>query len=507
MANGVPYSLPEGHPMKCPETRFLQGSTWLLVIGMTAATLSAASGSIPELERMSGETERLSAQVGPKVVQIATQGVKVTGAGEEQPAGILVAERGCGSGFFVSADGYLFTNAHVIANTTRIRVLIQPASGAAHRDSMIEYPATVVGLDADNDLALLKIDVKGVPFFDLSRPSEARQGQLVLAFGSPLGLSQSATFGMVSAVDRQLTPDDPRGYIQTDAPIDPGNSGGPLVDLNGALLGINTMILSQSGGNEGIGLAAPRDVIERAYASLLKTGTVTRPRLGIQPRSLTAELIAGLHLKTREGVLVEDVAPYSAGATAGVLPGDVLVSLNNAAIHNVRDLFRVETGLTAGKPADLAVMRGENLRLCSITPQPPREPAPALSPNVTEKENLVFRLGVYGATLTPEVASSLGGLREDRGVLVLALAGSGLAEQAALAPGDVVHAVNGQPVESVKGLRAALQAVEEGTPVVVQIERAGMHSYVTAGGMTGAEHTPKKASFAPGKPATPTLGY
>jgi serine protease Do len=310
-----------------------------------------------------------------------------------------------------------------------------------------------------------------------------------------MGLSQSATFGMVSAVDRQLTADDPRSFIQTDAPINPGNSGGPLVDLSGKLLGINTLILSQSGGNEGVGLAAPREVIERAYAGLRDGGTLARPRLGIQPRSLTADLIAGLKLKARQGVLVEDVLPYGAGASAGLLPGDVMVALNGAAVHNIRDLYRAETGLTAGKEADLTVMRGENLRLLRITPVAARENAPVLAPGVTEKDNLVFRLGVYGATLTPEMVSGLGGLREGRGVLVLGLAGTGLAGQSAIAPGDVVHEVNGQPVDDVDGLRNALAGIEEGAPLVVQIERAGMHSYVTPGGMTGNEHVPKKASF------------
>jgi serine protease Do len=457
----------------------------VVALGMTGAWLNAA-----DAQRMSIGMEKVSAQVGPKVVQIITQGVKVAGSGEEQPAGLLVSEHGCGSGFFVTSDGYIFTNAHVVANATRIKVLVQPAEGAAQPGSLIEYAGTVVGEDSDNDLALLKIDVKGVPFFDLTQAAAVRQGELVLAFGSPMGLSQSATFGMVSAADRQLSADDPRGYIQTDAPINPGNSGGPLVNLEGALLGINTMILSQSGGNEGVGLAAPLEVIKHAYAGLRQSGKVGRPRLGIEPRSLTADLIGGLHLKAHEGALVEDVAPYGPGAISGVLPGDVVVSLHGATVHNIRDLYRAETGLTAGTAVDLAVMRGEDLLLLRITPSAARETIPALSPNVTEKENLIFRLGVYGATLTPAVVSSLGGLRDQEGVLVLALA-----KQSALAPGDVVHAINGNPVVSVESLRKALKGIDEGDPLVVQIERAGMRSYVTPGSVAGPEHTPKKTAL------------
>ena len=482
---------------------WLQGSMWLLMLGMPAAWLNAGeklnvAGAAPEavreLGRMSGEMERLSVQVAPKVVQIATQRLKVAGSGEEQPAGVLVAEHGCGSGFFISSDGFLFTNAHVVANATRIKVMVQPVNGSAQPGAMIEYPATLVGVDGENDLALLKIEVEGVPFFDLGGGAAPRQGQLVLAYGSPMGLSQSATMGLVSAVDRQLSSEDPRTYIQTDASMNPGNSGGPLVDLEGKLLGINTMILSQSGGSEGIGFAVPFDVMQRAYPGLRKNGTVVRPLLGIQPRSLTADLIAGLRLKVHQGVLLEDVALHGAGAAAGLLPGDVLLSLNAEAIHNLRDLYRTESALGPGTPVELAVMRGENLRLLRITPEAPREFAPVLSPgSVSEKENLVFRLGLYGATLTPALASSLRGLREPRGVLVLALAGSGLVGQNAIEPGDVVHEMNGSVVDGVESLRMALEAVPDGAPIVLQIERGGIRSYLTPGGMAASEHLPRKA--------------
>ena len=479
---------------------------WILLLGTWAASVHAgerpnaaitAHGAVRDLETMSGQMERLSAQVAPKVVQIATQGRKIAGAGEEQPAGVLVAEHGWGSGFFISSDGYLFTNAHVIANASRVKVMVQPVNGSAQPGSLIEYPATLVGVDADNDLALLKIESGPVPFFDLDADRPARQGQVVLAYGSPMGLSQSATMGLVSAVDRQLSPDDPRAYIQTDAAINPGNSGGPLVDLDGNLLGINTMIISQSGGSEGIGFAVPLDVIRHVWAGLREKGTVARPLLGIQPRSLTADLIAGLQLKVHQGVLVEDVAPYSAGAAAGVLPGDVLLSLNAEIIHNLRDLYRTESSLSAGMPVEVVVLRRNNMRLLRITPEAPRAAAAVLSPgSVSEKENLVFRLGFYGATITPALASSLGSLRQAKGVLVLALAGSGLAGENGVEPGDIVHEVNGSVIDGVESLRSAIETIPDGASVVLQVERAGVLSYLTPGVMTGSQHLPKKAGSA-----------
>ena len=474
---------------------WLPGSLGWLMLAASAMGAGASSGSVRDLERIGGETERVSAAVGPKVVQIVTQSLKVASAGDEQPAGVLVAERGRGSGFFVTLDGYLITNAHVVANATRIRVLVQAPGGATTSDSPREYTASVAGIDTDNDLALLKVEIPSVPFFDLTRDASPRQGQMVLVYGSPMGLAQSASLGLVSAVERQLSPDDPRVYIQTDASMNPGNSGGPLVDLAGNLLGINTMILSQSGGSEGLGFAVPLDVIRHSYAALRDQGAMTRPRLGIQPRSLTADLIAGLGLKVRQGVLVEDVDPYGPGAAAGLLPGDVLLSLGAEPVHTMRDLYRVEYALSAGVPVELAVMRGSDGRMLRLTPEAARNSPQVLSAgSVTEKDNLVIRLGMYGATLTPAWASTMGGVRGGPGVVVLALAGLGLAGQDTIEPGDVVHTLNGTVVDTVEALRSGLEAIPDGGPIVLGIERAGMLSYVIPGAMSSGEQRLKKTS-------------
>jgi len=486
---------------------WLPASLGLLMLA--APVMGANPESIRELERLGGETERVSAAVGPKVVQIVTQSLKVAEKGDQQPAGVLVAERGRGSGFFVAPDGYLITNAHVVANATRIKVLVSTSAAA---DSPREYIAKVAGIDPDNDLALLKIEIQGAPFFDLTHDAAPRQGQMVVVYGSPMGLAQSASLGLVSAVERQLNPDDPRVFIQTDASMNPGNSGGPLVDLAGNLLGINTMILSQSGGSEGLGFAVPLDVIRHSYEALRERGTVARPRLGIQPRSLTPELIAGLGLKVRQGVLVEDVNPYGPGAAAGLLPGDVLVSLAAQPVHTMRDLYRVEFALTPGAPVEAAVMRGADERMLRITPEAARNtPPPVSAESVTEKDNLVFRLGLYGAPLTPAWASTMGGVRGGPGVVVLALAGLGLAGQDTIEPGDVVHTVNGAAVDTVESLRSRLEAVPDGGPIVLQIERAGMLSYVVPGALSGGEQRLKKTTSASrtgrANPPAGGLGY
>jgi serine protease Do len=485
---------------------WLQGSLGLLML--SAPAIAANAASVREMRRMVGETERVAAAVGPKVVQIATQSLKVAAAGDPQPAGVLVAEHGRGSGFFVTSDGYILTNAHAVADAARIRVVVQTEGGTTPADSTREYPARVAGMDADNDLALLKVDIQGAAFFDLTRDAAPRQGQLAMAFGSPMGLAQSASLGLISAVDRQLDPDDPRTYLQTDASINPGNSGGPLVDLQGRLLGISTMILSQSGGSEGLGFAVPLDVIRRAYAAFRADGAVTRPRLGIQPRSLTAELIAGLGLKVRQGVLLEDVDPFGPAADAGLLPGDVLLSLGAEPIHGIRDLYRAESALSAGVPAEVTVMRGSNARFLSITPRVVRgTPAAASAGNVTEKDNLVFRLGLYGSTLTAAEASTLGRLRKRSGVLVLALAGIGPAGDNAVEPGDLLHSVNGTAVDSVEALRKVLETIPEGAPIVLQLEQAGALSYVTPGDSSGSDSHVKKTAADRANPPMPELRY
>ena len=249
----------------------------------------------------------------------------------------------------------------------------------------------------------------------------------MLAFGSPLGLAQSASLGVVSAIDRQLNADDPRTYIQTDASMNPGNSGGPLVDLNGNLLGISTMIVSQSGGSEGLGFAIPLEVVRHSYAGLRADGaaagttrhTTARPHRGSDRRPLPQS--------PHQGVLVEDIDPYGPAAPAGVLPGDVLLSLGETTIHTLRDLYRAEYAVTPGKAVDLAVMRGPDMRLLRITPGTGQKSQPSFSAgSVNDKDNLVLRLGLYGATLTPDLASTLGGLRGGPGVVIVALAGMSL---------------------------------------------------------------------------------
>ena len=272
----------------------------VLVAVMFAYSLGAqtpAPRTPQALAQFSASIEDLARAASPAVVQISVRGRAPLEDGGLQPAGFTAAQRATGSGVIVDPDGYIVTNAHVIIDARHVDVSViqpgQPGEPAKHK----HFPAATVGLDRETDLAVLKIEAKGLPTLPFLEDSKSlRQGQLVLALGSPLGLDNSLTVGFVSAPRRQLSPDKPNIYIQTDTPINPGNSGGPLLDIEGHIAGINTMIMSQSGGSEGIGFAIPSNVARRTYLGLRQDGRIHRGEIGVIPEWLTPTLASALGL-------------------------------------------------------------------------------------------------------------------------------------------------------------------------------------------------------------------
>ncbi|MES1262536.1 MAG: trypsin-like peptidase domain-containing protein, partial [Acidobacteriota bacterium] len=254
-----------------------------------------------QLQTLSDSIETLSKKVSGAVVQVFSTGYTL-GSDDDQgngtPAGLVTRQRSSGSGVLIGSDGYIVTNNHVVQNARRVRVQIawSPEARSANAESNGANPlmrgmlleATVVGTDREVDLAVLKIvSPRPLPVLQLADSDKLRQGQLVLAFGNPLGLENSVSLGVVSSVARQIKVDDPLLYIQTDAPINPGNSGGPLVDSEGNVVGINTFILSQSGGSEGIGFAIPSNVVNSVYQQIRKDGHVHRGEIGVTVQSIT----------------------------------------------------------------------------------------------------------------------------------------------------------------------------------------------------------------------------
>ena len=265
--------------------------------------------------------------------------VLVTGYGpvdEDQRNGetglVIGRQRSIGSGAIIDSDGYIVTNAHVVAGARHVQVVLHRDAGATGPvrslagEASQTVDARIVGVASDIDLALLKVDVTGLRALPLADYDAIRQGEIVFAFGSPEGLRNSVTMGVVSSVARQPDPDSPTIYIQTDAPINPGNSGGPLVNVDGELVGLNTFILTESGGSQGLGFAIPSAVVASAYPQLRKFGHLHRGLIGLSTQAITPTLAAALGLSRTSGVLVSDVEPESAAEAAGVAVGDVVAT-------------------------------------------------------------------------------------------------------------------------------------------------------------------------------------
>ena len=289
------------------------------------------------LNDFSTSLETLVNRVRPSVVQIYSTGYAASEESDATTASLLSKQHSTGSGIILTEDGYIVTNAHVVKGARRIQVRLPSRSEASGRNVTLQpegklIDAKLVGLDRDIDVAVVKIDHTGLPFLAFGDSNRIHQGELVMAFGSPLGLESSVSMGVVSSVARALHPDDMMVYIQTDAPINPGNSGGPLVDMNGSVIGINTFILSSGGGSEGLGFAIPARIVDFVYHSLRQYGHVHRVEIGAVAQEITPTLADGLKLVQRWGVIVADVKPDGPAAAAGLQIQDIVLTADDRRI-------------------------------------------------------------------------------------------------------------------------------------------------------------------------------
>jgi serine protease Do len=370
------------------------------------------------------------------------------------------------------------TNAHVVEGARTVHVellrLREPGEpGSILRPRSRRLPARVVGSDIETDLAVLKVEAAGLPSLPLGDSDELRQGQLVLAFGSPLGLENSASLGVVSSVARQLAPDSPMIYVQTDASINPGNSGGPLVDVDGRMVGLNTLIASQSGGDEGLGFAAPSNIVRSVFEQIRGQGRVRRGVLGVRAQTITPKLGDGLSLGVHSGVVISDVRPGGPAAAAGLRVGDVVVALDGKPMENARQLDVNVYQRALGDVVTVDVVRvGVRLSFGVTVRERPKDPDRFTS-LVTPERNLVSRLGVLALELDADLLRAAGPLRGSEGVLVAARAGGSYGTEDDLRPGDVIYAVDGVSVRGLGELRQAVGRPPSGESLVLQIERGG----------------------------------
>ena len=451
-----------------------------------AKNAKAPSGrAAPQVEPLRGfsdSIQTLVGRVGKCVVQVDTVGYGITSDSERQNAQFFTRERSTGSGVILSRDGLIMTNAHVVQNARKIRVrltgLQREERLAGNNTQRGVLDAKLIGLDRLSDLALIKIDQTNLPYLELADSTSLRQGQIVLAFGSPLGLENSVSMGVVSAVARQLDPDNPMIYVQTDAAINPGNSGGPLVDVDGRVVGLNTFILTQSGGSEGVGFAIPSNVIRNVYRQLSTDGHVHRGMIGVYVRAISPVLATGLGLSREDGVLLEDVSPGSPADKAGVKIGDIVTTIDGAPVDNVRqfalDLYRYKIG----ESAQLGLLRGsQNISVSVPVIEQPDDPT-RFADMVDPQKDIVPRLAILGLTITDDVRQMIPELRFNTGVIVAARTQGNTGSSAGPQPGDVIYSVNGKRVDDVTALRSALQQLKADQPLVLQIQRQGLLSYM-----------------------------
>jgi serine protease Do len=390
----------------------------------------------------------------------------------EEPEVPDLPHGGFGSGFLVDGNGIVVTNNHVVDGAEQVEVQLQDGR---------KFLSKEIHRDPKTDLAIVKIDAKGLPFLEMGDSDQMEIGDRVLAIGAPFGLTGSVTHGIISAKGRNgLSMNMYEDFLQTDAPINPGNSGGPLVSLDGKVVGVDAAIKTQSGGFQGVGLAIASNLVKTITPQLLKDGVVHRGYLGVQIKDLTDQEVAE-RLGAKEGVLVGQVFDKSPAAKAGVQAGDVITTLNGKVVKDGRVLQRIVATLPLGKPADLNVVRdGKPLELKVTVEEQPEEfgsaRAPVQRPQGREAASVSLdKLGVDVADLTPELADQYGFRDGAQGVVVTRVERNGLAEEAGLRKGVLIVKIDKEPVASAAALKEHVErsALDKGLLLQVQTPRGG----------------------------------
>ncbi len=457
-----------------------------LICFAIAATASAQTPNrnrdFDALHQFNSAVRKLVSQITPSVVQVLATGYGPVESSTGNTGVLVGMQQKIGSGVIIDPNGYIVTNAHVIGGAQHVRVLVPTVTSGESTDEPIisrsrSVDARVVGADEDVDLAVLKIEATGLPALRLGDYNKVRQGDFVFAFGSPEGLQDSVTMGVVSTPARQLDPDSSMVYVQSDAATNPGNSGGPLVNVDGELIGINTFILSQSGGNEGLGFAIPSAIVAFAYPQLSKYGHLHRGETGIGVQAITPELAAGLKLGIDSGVIVSDVMPGSPADTAGLKVQDVLKSIDGYPVDNLPAVGTRLFMRSGGDQIKLGVLRGTTKLSFTVPVVELPNDLDSLASVVQSNQSPVNQLGVVVVDIDPAVAKKLQTLRIDSGVLVAARAINSNVD-IALEAGDVIHTINGASVKTADELRTALNHASTNSPVVLQIERSGKLMFI-----------------------------
>jgi len=370
--------------------------------------------------------------------------------------------QGEGSGFIVSADGYILTNAHVVADADDVTV---------RTTDRREYTAKVVGVDKRTDVAVIKIEGKDLPVVRLGDPSKLRPGEWVLAIGSPFTFENSVTAGIVSATGRAMPGEDLVPFIQTDVAVNPGNSGGPLFNLNGEVVGINSQIYSRSGGYMGLSFAIPIDVANNVRQQLVSTGKVTRGRIGVQIQDVNAQLADSFGLDRPRGALVSQVISDGPAQKGGVKSGDVILSVNGKSVERSTQLPAVISAIKPGETAKIEVWREKSTKSLAVKVEEFQEETQKVSNRDVDEPAKADKLGL---SVRPLGADERKNAETEGYLLVEDVAGP--AAQAGVRPGDVILGVNGKAVKSIAELKNA--TANSSKTVAILIEREGAQLFL-----------------------------
>jgi serine protease Do len=444
-----------------------------------AGTPMAAQAAAPQLARALPDFSALVESYGPAVVNISVTQMQKTAASGPQFRGLDPSDpfyeffrrfqvpmpqegeaqptHGLGSGFIVSADGLVLTNAHVVKDASEVSVKLTDKR---------EYKAKVVGSDAQSDIAVLKIDASNLPVVKLGNSNDVRVGEWVVAIGSPFGFENSVSAGIVSAKARSLPDGTYVPFIQTDVAVNPGNSGGPLFNLNGEVIGINSQIYSRTGGYQGLSFAIPIDLATKVEQQLVKDGKVTRGRIGVTIQEVSQPLADSFGLKRPDGALVSSVEKGSPADKAGLEAGDVILKINGKTIGRSIDLSGSVADLKPGTKAELEVWRKGGPRNITVTVG---EMKPSKVASADSEGGSPGRLGVAVRALTPEERKEAG---IAGGVVVENVNANSAAARAGIEPGDIIVALNSTPVSSAEQLKSALEKSGKHAALLVRREDA-----------------------------------